>query len=110
MRHLIKAMLTAAAVLAATCWGTAAQAQAQTAAAFPNKTIRIVVPYTPGGTTDIMARNIGLKLTEYWGQPVIVDNRPGTNGPASPRRTASGFLPASGKTGTPWRGPCFWHP
>lgn len=80
MRHLIKAMLTAAAVLAATCWGTAAQAQVQTAAAFPNKTIRIVVPYTPGGTTDIMARNIGLKLTEYWGQPVIVDNRPGAGG------------------------------
>lgn len=55
-------------------------AQAQTAAAFPSKTIRIVVPYTPGGTTDIMARNIGLKLTEYWGQPVIVDNRPGAGG------------------------------
>jgi tripartite-type tricarboxylate transporter receptor subunit TctC len=54
--------------------------QAQSVASFPNKTIRIVVPYTPGGTTDIMARNIGLKLTEYWGQPVIVDNRPGAGG------------------------------
>jgi tripartite-type tricarboxylate transporter receptor subunit TctC len=58
----------------------AALVQAQTAASFPNRTIRIVVPYTPGGTTDIMARNIGLKLTEYWGQPVIVDNRPGAGG------------------------------
>jgi len=54
--------------------------QAQQAGAFPNKTIRIVVPYTPGGTTDIMARNIGQKLTEYWGPSVIVDNRPGAGG------------------------------
>jgi tripartite-type tricarboxylate transporter receptor subunit TctC len=59
---------------------TSVAGQAQQAASFPNKTIRIVVPYTPGGTTDIMARNIGLKLTEYWGQPVIVDNRPGAGG------------------------------
>lgn len=53
---------------------------AQTPSGFPNKTIRIIVPYTPGGTTDIMARSIGQKLTDYWGQPVIVDNRPGASG------------------------------
>ncbi len=52
----------------------------QTVSTFPNKTIRIIVPYTPGGTTDIMARSIGQKLTDYWGQPVIVDNRPGASG------------------------------
>ena len=48
--------------------------------AYPTRNIRIVVPYTPGGTSDILARAIGQKLNEAWGQPVIVDNRPGANG------------------------------
>jgi tripartite-type tricarboxylate transporter receptor subunit TctC len=52
-------------------------AHAQGAQNFPNKPIRIVVPYTPGGFNDTMARIVGKKLTESWGQPVIVDNRPG---------------------------------
>ena len=47
---------------------------------YPNKPIRIVVAYTPAGTTDILARAVGQKLTEAWGQSVIVDNRPGANG------------------------------
>ena len=47
---------------------------------YPAKPIRIVVAYTPAGTTDILARAIGQKLTEAWGQSVIVDNRPGANG------------------------------
>jgi tripartite-type tricarboxylate transporter receptor subunit TctC len=50
------------------------------AQAFPTKPIRIVVPYTPGGTSDILARVIGQKMTDAWGQPVIVDNKPGANG------------------------------
>ncbi|MDB5810534.1 MAG: LacI family transcriptional regulator [Betaproteobacteria bacterium] len=49
-------------------------------AAYPNKPIRIVVAYTPAGATDILARTVGQKLTETWGQPVIIDNRPGANG------------------------------
>jgi tripartite-type tricarboxylate transporter receptor subunit TctC len=55
-------------------------AAAAMAADYPNKPIRIVVAYTPAGTTDILARAIGQKLTEAWGQPVIIDNRPGANG------------------------------
>ena len=52
--------------------------QAQTA--FPAKAIRIVVPFAAGGTSDILARTIGQKLTESWGQPVVVENRAGANG------------------------------
>jgi tripartite-type tricarboxylate transporter receptor subunit TctC len=44
---------------------------------FPSRPIRIVVPFTPGGSNDLIGRIIGTKLTESWGQPVIIDNRPG---------------------------------
>ncbi len=47
------------------------------AEAYPDKPIRIIVPYPPGGFNDTLARTLGQKLTEKWGQPVIVDNRPG---------------------------------
>ena len=49
-------------------------------AGYPERPIRIVVAYTPAGATDILARTVGQKLTEAWGQPVIIDNRPGANG------------------------------
>lgn len=54
---------------------TAAPAQA-----YPERNIRILVPFTPGGSTDILARMLGQKLTDAWGQQVIVDNRAGANG------------------------------
>ncbi|MBF6988925.1 tripartite tricarboxylate transporter substrate binding protein [Cupriavidus sp. IK-TO18] len=47
--------------------------------AYPDKPIRIVVPYTPGGFNDTLARTVGEKLTKLWKQPVVVDNRPGGN-------------------------------
>jgi tripartite-type tricarboxylate transporter receptor subunit TctC len=53
-------------------------ASAQTT--YPTKPIRIVVPFPPGGSTDFLARGIGQKLTEAWGQPVIIDNRAGAGG------------------------------
>ncbi|MCC7484077.1 MAG: tripartite tricarboxylate transporter substrate binding protein [Burkholderiales bacterium] len=70
---MIRAMLTSAALAA----GAAAAAQTQ---GYPNRPIRILVAYTPAGTTDILARALAQKMTENWGQPVIVDNRPGANG------------------------------
>ena len=43
------------------------------ASGYPNKTIRIIVPFTPGGSTDILARAIGIELNKAWGQSVIVE-------------------------------------
>ena len=50
------------------------------AQAFPNKPIRLIVPYPPGGGTDIVGRIIGQKLHESLGQPVVIDNRGGAGG------------------------------
>jgi tripartite-type tricarboxylate transporter receptor subunit TctC len=50
------------------------------AQSFPAKPIRIVVPFPPGGSTDLLARRIGEKLAAVWGQPVVVDNRAGAGG------------------------------
>ena len=48
--------------------------------AYPDKPIRLVLPYPPGGNTDILARTVGPRLTETWGKPVVVDPRGGGNG------------------------------
>ena len=55
-------------------------AHAQSAATFPGKPMHIVVTFTPGGAPDILARLIGERLTAAWGQPVLIDNKPGAGG------------------------------
>ena len=72
MLYRLHALLMTCAVLLA-----ALPAQAQN---YPTRPIRIIVAYTPAGTTDILARAIGQKMSERWGQPVIVENRPGAAG------------------------------
>jgi tripartite-type tricarboxylate transporter receptor subunit TctC len=47
--------------------------------AFPSRSIKIVVPFPAGGPSDVLARLIGQKMTEDWGKPVVIDNRPGAN-------------------------------
>lgn len=47
---------------------------------YPAKPIKIIVPFAAGGTTDLLARAVGAELTKAWGQPVIIDNRPGAGG------------------------------
>lgn len=71
--HKQKHSLLTAALIAAAALPAAAQN-------FPQKPVRTVIGYTPGGTTDVVARIIGQKLTELWGQSVIVDSRPGAAG------------------------------
>ncbi|MEI6382758.1 MAG: tripartite tricarboxylate transporter substrate binding protein [Betaproteobacteria bacterium] len=53
---------------------------AQTTSSYPNKPIKIIVPFPAGGTSDVLARMVGQKWTEAWGQPVVIENRPGSNG------------------------------
>ena len=65
----------------ALCVLTFAQAIAQSAQdSYPNRPIRIVVPFGPGGTTDIVARALSEELRTILGQPVIVENKPGADG------------------------------
>jgi tripartite-type tricarboxylate transporter receptor subunit TctC len=65
-------------MLAASIIGPAA-ADEQSATSFPNRPIRLIVPFPAGGPSDIVARLIGQKMSEDWGQPVVVENRPGAN-------------------------------
>jgi tripartite-type tricarboxylate transporter receptor subunit TctC len=71
---------------------------------YPIKPIRIIVAYTPAGTTDILARAVGQKMSEAWGQPVIIENRPGAAGnigtELAARATPDGYTMIMGTAGT----------
>ena len=70
-----------------------AQAHAQT---YPAKPVRVIVAFTPGGVTDIIARTLMPKLADLWGQPVVVENRPGAGGSLAAQLVAR--APADGHT------------
>lgn len=95
MRYLLRICIIGLALLGA------GQALAQ---AYPNKPIRLVVPFPPGGPTDILGRAIGAKLGELLGQPVIIDNRGGAGGGIGADNVAKsppdGYSLLLGTTGT----------
>jgi len=86
----------ALAVTLGTISGFCTSTQAQTAANFPSKSVRIVVPFSPGGPTDLMARAISKSMGTTLDQPVIVDNKPGSGGIIGFNETAR--QPADGHT------------
>lgn len=63
---------------------------------FPSKTVTLIVPYAPGGLPDTVGRVVGQRLSEKWGQPVVIDNRPGGNGVVAAQylisKPADGYL------------------
>ncbi len=77
--------LLAVGVVLATISGAAHVARAE----YPDKPIHIVVPYTPGGTVDLLARALAPHLTKAWGQQIVVENRPGAGGSVGAEYVAS---------------------
>ena len=91
--------------LFASVWiaGTLAVAQAAVQAAaqggaetYPNRAVRLVVPFPAGGPTDILSRVVAQRLSEVWGQPVVIENQPGANTAIAAARVAK--MPADGYT------------
>src|SRR5438270_12850906 len=93
-RKRLCAALSLAALVAAAAGG--AQAQTDPAANFPNKPIRVIVPFAAGGGNDIFARLVGAKLQEILGQSLIIENRPAAGGRVSAEFVVS--QPADGYT------------
>jgi tripartite-type tricarboxylate transporter receptor subunit TctC len=74
-----------------------AQAAAQGGAdTYPNRTVRMIVPFPAGGPTDILSRVVAQRLSEVWGQPVVIENQPGANTAIAAARVAK--MPADGYT------------
>lgn len=79
-------------------------ALAQTAATFPSKPVRFIAPFPPGGSTDTLARLVAIKLSEAWGQQVVVENRGGAGGTIgvelAARAAPDGYTIVMGHVGT----------
>jgi tripartite-type tricarboxylate transporter receptor subunit TctC len=79
-------------------------AAAQSGDSYPNRPVKLLIPYAPGGATDIIARDISPKLQEALGQPFIVDNRPGASGnialEAAAKATPDGYTLEVGNVST----------
>jgi tripartite-type tricarboxylate transporter receptor subunit TctC len=75
-----RARFPASIAIGALALSLAFPAGAQAAAAYPTKPVKLVIPFPPGGPLDIVGRAIAQKLTDAWGQSVVVDNRPGAGG------------------------------
>jgi tripartite-type tricarboxylate transporter receptor subunit TctC len=98
-RMLLKGIAALAGVRALAV-GTQAEAQA----AYPTRPIRMIVPFTPGGSTDILGRAIGQALNDAWRQPVIIENKPGAGGAigaeAAAKAAPDGYTLFMGHIGT----------
>ena len=83
---------------------TGPAALAQTAANYPARTVRFIAPFPPGGSTDLLARLVAIKLSEAWGQQVIVENRGGAAGTIgveiAARAAPDGYTIVMGHVGT----------
>ena len=86
----------AAALLGTLALAPAGAQTATDAASFPNRAVHIVVPFPAGGPTDILARVIAQRMSEDWGQPVVIENQPGANTAIAAGRVAK--MPADGYT------------
>src|SRR5438093_1316644 len=79
-------------------------AAAQSADPYPNHPVKLLIPYAPGGATDVIARHLSPKLQEALGQPFVVDNRPGASGnialEAAAKATADGYTLLVGNVST----------
>jgi tripartite-type tricarboxylate transporter receptor subunit TctC len=91
---MLRPMLRAACAAVALC--ALASAHAQTAQDFPVRRVTFVVPFTPGGAGDLIARALAPRLSAMWGQPVIVENRPGAGGNTGSKSAA--LAPPDGHT------------
>ena len=90
--HRRHSLWIAFAALAAACTAASAQAPSADAAKYPEQMVRLVVPFSAGSMTDLLARVVVEKLSERWKQQVIVENRPGLAGTASvAKATADGY-------------------
>ena len=72
----MKKLIVSAVIALLNIWGSHASAQVN----YPDRPVKIIVPFAPGGSFDIIARDLATKLSALWGQSVLIDNRAGAGG------------------------------